>query len=194
MKILFSLLLIAVIVSLGGLAVAKDTDERANPFKDPVLAFEDEPNDDCANANVLAVDDPMLAAIDPETDHDWFEFTANAGQCVSFETFPGEGQDGGDTRMWLWDSDCVTQVDFNDDGGDGQNSLITYALTQGETYFIRLNEYQDNGTGAYSLVITGCGDAPCGNDPGNDTLADFTHIADCGTTSAAIDCAGDLDY
>jgi len=161
MKILFSLLLIAVVVSLGGLAVAKDTDERANPFKDAVLAFEDEPNDDCASANVLAVDDPMLAAIDPETDHDWFEFTASAGQCVSFETFPGEGQEGGDTRMWLWDSDCVTQVGFNDDGSDGLYSLLEYEFTAGGTYYIEVDEFGNNSViGAYVLSAIECPPPP----------------------------------
>ena len=41
-----------------------------------------EPNDDCTTANTLTLGDPMMASINPETDHDWFAFTAEAGHCV----------------------------------------------------------------------------------------------------------------
>ena len=37
-------------------------------------------------------------------------------------------------------------------------------------------------------------EAQCGSDPGNDNLAAATFLSGCGTTSAAIDCVGDLDY
>jgi hypothetical protein len=103
----------------------------------------------------------MAAAISPEGDVDWFEIWASAGDCMTFETAPGEGQVGGDTTMRLWAEDCTTELDFNDDGGDGLYSLIEYEFTATGTYFIEIQEFGNNGLiDAYVLAADECPPPP----------------------------------
>ncbi len=155
------LMVIVLLLFVAGTIQAKDDSERPTPFKDTVRAAEMEPNDDCTIANPLNIDDPMAAAISPEGDNDWFEFQASAGDCVTFAAAPGEGQVGGDTRMWLWADDCVTQLDFDDDGGDGLYPLIEYEFADAGTYYIEVDEYGDNGIiDAYVLLAAECPPPP----------------------------------
>jgi len=162
MKKSYCMLLVCILLlSVAGTIQAKDESERPHPFKDMVRANEVEPNDDCTMANPLNAGDPMAAAIDPIGDTDWFEFYAVAGDCMTFETAPGEGQSGGDTVMWLWAEDCLTEVAFNDDGGDGLYSLIEFEFTATGTYFIQVIEYGDNGViDAYVLAADECPPPP----------------------------------
>ena len=146
-------------------------------------------NDTRADATDLGDDCGTTdAAFDCLDDVDFYRFTATSDSEYVFET-----NGDMDTMMEILD-DEGSSLATDDDGGQGYNSRIALNLTQGETYFIRINEYQGNDTGGYSLSISGCGGGPCGNDPGNDTIGDATNLDTCGTTSAAIDCPGDLDY
>jgi hypothetical protein len=156
-----TLLMLLALSLIGSLAAAKDYSTRPAPFKEAIRANEVEPNDDCTTATTLTLGDPMLASISPIGDYDWFEITLGSGRCVVFETFPGEGQSGGDTRMWLWADDCATQLDFDDDGGDGLYSRLEYDFASGGTYFIEIDEYGDNAEiGAYVLSATVCPPPP----------------------------------
>ncbi len=156
-----TLLLLTLTLALCAPTLAKDDTVKPHPFKGAVRAVEVEPNDDCTTATALNVGDPMSAAINPETDHDWYEFTAYGGQCVVFETAPGPNQVGGDTRMWLWAGDCTTQLEFNDDGGDGLYSLFEYTFTTGGTYYIEIDEYSNNDLiDEYVLTADGCPPPP----------------------------------
>lgn len=155
------LLLLSLTLAICLPALAKDDTEKPHPFKDAVRAFEVEPNDDCATATPLTVGDPMQAAISPETDHDWYAFEAYAGQCLVFETAPGPNQVGGDTRMWLWFDDCATQAGFNDDGGDGLYSRLEYTVTTGGTYYVEVDEYNNDAViDAYVLTASECPPPP----------------------------------
>jgi len=168
-----TLIMLLVFVLMAGLALAKDESERPEPFKDAIRATEMEPNNDCTQANLLMLGDPMEASINPADDHDWFEFTANAGQCVIFETFPGEGQVGGDTRLWLWEADCVTQAGFDDDGGDGLYSRLEFEFTMGGTYYIEIDEYGNNNIiDAYVLTAVVCPPPP----EEDGSICDFTSV------------------
>jgi len=162
MKKSYCLLLVCILLlTVAGTAQAKDETERPTPFKDPVRANEVEPNDDCTVATPLNAGDPMAASISPEGDIDWFEIWATAGDCMTFETAPGEGQVGGDTTMRLWAEDCTTELDFNDDGGDGLYSLIEYEFTATGTFFIEIQEYGNNGViDAYVLAADECPPPP----------------------------------
>jgi hypothetical protein len=156
-----ALIMLLALTLMAGIALAKDDSARPHPFKDAVRAMEVEPNDDCTQANPLNIGDPMEASISPEGDNDWFEFFADAGQCVVFETFPGEGQVGGDTRLYLWEADCVTQAGFNDDGGEGLYSRLEFQFTVGGTYYVEIDEFGDNGIiDAYVLTAELCPPPP----------------------------------
>lgn len=155
------LLALILLLSVAVTVQAKDESERPHPFKDPVRANEVEPNDDCTTATPLTLGDPMAAAITPEGDTDWYEFQASSGDCITFETAPGENQVGGDTVLFLFASDCATQVATNDDGGEGLYSLLEYEFTDSGTYYIQIIEYGNNGViDAYVLMADMCPPPP----------------------------------
>ncbi len=145
-----ALLLIAALMLVTGVAIAKDELEKpVVPFESNSRATEAEPNDDHTTANPLVAGDDMNAAIDPAGDVDFFAFDALAGDNVTFETHAG---DAGDTKMYLYDTDGVSQLAFDDDGGVGYYSLINFEFTADGTYFIMITHYSSSGTGTYILT------------------------------------------
>ncbi|MFH1842276.1 MAG: hypothetical protein ABIF77_03645 [bacterium] len=153
-------ILLALLIAVP--AAAKEKPEKPlTPYPYPARAAESEPNNDCATANAATVGDPMEAAITPAGDLDYFEYTANAGDCVIFETHPGVGQTGGDTQMNLYADDCVTGLNYDDDGGAGLYSRFEHTFTADGTYYIAINEYGNNGEiGAYVLTADACPEPP----------------------------------
>jgi len=152
---------------VAGMAMAKAPLEKpVQPYASNSRAVEVEPNDDYLTANALTAGDDMNAAIDVAADVDFFAFTAGAGDVVDFETLPG---DAGDTKMWLLDTDGVTELVFNDDGGTGYYSLINYTFATAGTYFVKVTHYSGTGTGTYILTATAA--APPPPPPANDTCA-----------------------
>ena len=136
---------------ISGIAIAKPALEKPDtPYTKDITAVEVEPNDDYTTANPLVAGDAMEAAIDPTGDVDFFAIAVNAGDIYAFETHAGEA---GDTKLYLFDVDGVTQLAFNDDGGEGLYSLINYTFTAAGTYFVEVMHY-GSGTGTYILTAT----------------------------------------
>ncbi len=145
-------------------------------------------NNTLADATPLSGCGTTSAAIDCVGDLDYYWLNAPNSGSFTFETTGSL-----DTELRLYDANGDA-IASDDDSGTGSNASISYTLVSGQKYSIAVNEYGNNATGDYALVISGCSGGGCGNDPDNDTLADATPLSGCGTTSAAIDCAGDLDY
>ncbi|MBN2170450.1 MAG: hypothetical protein JW819_03900 [Candidatus Krumholzibacteriota bacterium] len=186
-KLMIAILMLSLAV---GVALAKTPPEKPLvPFQGEIRATEVEPNDDCGTATVVLAGDPMLASINPIGDVDWFEFTIAEDGCYNFETAPGEGQSGGDTQMHLYADDCVTEVAYDDDGGEGLYSMFQVNLTAG-TYFVYVNEYGNNGViDAYVLTVD-----PCPEPPENDTCEGAILLPE-GDSFYQVDlCAATNDY
>ena len=115
-----------------------------------VTVAEAEVNDDYLTANAIAVGDDYDGDISLSTDVDYASFSVNAGDIVSFETVAIGGIS--DTKLYLYDTDGITQIGYNDDGGAGFLSLINYTFTTAGTYFIAVDNYS-TGTGLYSLQV-----------------------------------------
>lgn len=95
---------------------------------------------------------------DPEMDNDiWFRWTACAAGTVTFGTC---GSANYDSEIALYGATCPTApgsvLACNDDasGCSGNTSRITYNVTSGATYLIRIGGY-NGATGSGSLVISG---------------------------------------
>ncbi|RLE33517.1 MAG: hypothetical protein DRJ61_07090, partial [Acidobacteria bacterium] len=145
-------------------------------------------NDNLADATPLSGCGSTPAAIDCTGDLDYYWLTAPNSGSFTFETTGSI-----DTELRLYDSNGDS-IATDDDGGAGSNARIVYTLTSGQKYSVAVNEYNNDDTGDYTLVVSGCDGGGCGNDPGNDNLADATALSGCGSTAAAIDCTSDLDY
>jgi hypothetical protein len=163
MRKLFLVLAALALVASG--AIAKPALEKpVKPYQGAILASEVEPNDDAASANVLTAGDAMDAAIDVGGDWDYFAYTATAGEIVDFETAPGTA---GDTKLYLYDVDGVTQIGFDDDGGTGYYSLLNYEFAADGTYYVAVCHYSGTGTGSY--ILTASAATPPPPPPANDT-------------------------
>ena len=116
---------------------------------------------------------------------DWFRFYADAGASVRLETQLGTLPD---STLTLFDTDGVTQLAFNDDGGAGLASRIDYVFPTTGQYYVQVTEFGvPNGPGTYDLVFT------YGDDHGNDSsMATATSV---GTINRGqVEVSGDTDW
>lgn len=182
------LLLVVMLALAAGTAFAKDEvlEKPLTPYEGDLRASEVEPNNSCATANLLTPGDPMVAAISPAGEYDYFQL--NVSVAGSYTIFTGPGDASGDTQMYLYQSDCTTQVAYDDDSGDGYYSRFVVTLAVG-TYFVRVNEYGNNGTVNYILTVNAPQPPPV-----NDTCAGAINL-DVMPQSFTVDlCAAVNDY
>jgi hypothetical protein len=118
-----------------------------------------EPNGSAATANPIAGGDIYAAALSPAADQDWFAFTTTGGSA-SFETGAGPAVAAGDTKIYLYGTNGTTQIGYDDDGGAGFYSLVTYNFTAAGTYYVRVIHYSATGTGNYTLTSTAVAPPP----------------------------------
>lgn len=151
---------------------------------------DDPGNDDIASATDLGTQcGSTQAAFDCTGDVDVYRFTPPVTADFTIETTGSS-----DTLMSLKDHQGAV-ITSDDDSGTDHNARIVHNLIQGTTYFVEISEYNNDDTGDYTLVISGCSGGGCGDDPGNDSMNTATNLgSSCGSTQAAIDCSGDEDY
>ncbi len=121
---------------------------------------------------------------------DLFSIDLVAGETYLFSVYGSGANALGDTFLYVID-DTLALLDFDDDGGAGVNSLITYTATYTGTHNIGVGAYPDSGlTGDYTL------DAIL--DPGidfvPDTLGGAAPLAMNGVTYGFIDSAAPGPY
>ncbi len=160
-------ILIVLALAMGSAVAKTPPPKPLVPYPGDVRAVESEPNGTCALADPLANGEPMAAALSPAGDADWFAIVATPGLELLIETRPGPGQSGGDTEMTLYAGDCVTQLAYDDDGGEGLYSRLFQVFPEAGTYYVVINEYGDNDViEAYVLDAVGSlnpGNDDCGN-------------------------------
>lgn len=84
-------------------------------------------------------------------DVDWFTFFAVPGAQVTLETSLGTLPD---SILRLYDTDGVTELAFDDDGGPGLASRIDYTITTGGQYYVRVEDFGNPNPGTYTLSLT----------------------------------------
>jgi hypothetical protein len=184
------LLLLALILGLtagAALAMDQNLEKPLVPFDGDIRASEVEPNGGCATANPVTPGDPMLAAINPIGDIDYFQLVVTTAGSYTCFTAPGDAN--GDTQMYLYASNCTTQLAYDDDGGDGAYSRFVVTLAVG-TYYFKINEYGNNGLiNAYVLTVQ----APQ-PPPANDTCAGAINLNDMPQSVTVDLCPAANDY
>ena len=111
---------------------------------------DDHGNNAAASTPVL-VPSSTLGNVEVDTDVDWFRFSAIVGTDYTFETILGTLPD---SVLRLIDTNGVTQIAFDDDGGEGLASRIEWTAPANGTYYLEVGSFNDTQTGTYSLVIT----------------------------------------
>jgi Ca2+-binding RTX toxin-like protein len=99
----------------------------------------------------LSIGSAIAGSINTLGDSDWFRVSLTAGQTYSFALNGAGGTPLSDPTLTLYNA-AGAQVAYNDDGGPGTNSLLTFTATASGTYFIGASAYNSSYTGQYELV------------------------------------------
>jgi hypothetical protein len=120
----------------------------------PIFLFADtetEPNDAWDATGVLEVENGVHdGEINPGSDEDYWAFQASEGDFVEVSTV---GLTTLDTKLWIYDTDGVTELEYNDDFG-GLQSYVSHTMDEDGTYYFRVGSWSNN-TGAYGVELSG---------------------------------------
>jgi len=119
-----------------------------------------EPDGTPAQASTIAPGVSQAHTFDVEGDVDWVRIVAVPGQTFTVAT-SNLGVDV-DTVMTLYEEDAVTPLASNDDEGSDPESLasaITYGSTTVGIYYLKVSDFNDAASGAYTLTLTPLDDA-----------------------------------
>ncbi len=145
-----------------------------------------EPNDDAATASgPLGAGDQGTGTIDPALEVDYWTLNIDATGTWILGTDAGADPAMGDSKLYLFDSDGVTQLAFDDDGGPGLYSQITFNFAAAGTYYLEVVPYGSSNVGSYVLDVA----APVAA-PENDTCAGAIAIVPEAGFSVAISTVG----
>ena len=148
------------------------------------VANNDDHGNDAGTATPVAVPSVTPGEIELPADVDFFSFSAAVGSEYEFETTLNTL---GDSTLTLYDTDGVTQLDFDDNGGTGTASLITWIAPSSGTFFLKVDESGNDDVGTYSLHVTLTDDH--GDDPGTARPINVPS-----STPGDLEMAGDVDY
>lgn len=87
------------------------------------------------------------AEIENGRDYAYFKFTPNKDGVYEFYSTGNE-----DTYGFLYDADGK-EITYNDDGGTDRNFCITYAMTEGEIYYLGACYYEEEETGDFQVGV-----------------------------------------
>jgi G:T-mismatch repair DNA endonuclease (very short patch repair protein) len=125
-------------------------------------------------------------------DVDWNKFTPSTGATYRIETFGLGG--GADTVLHLFGSGS-SLLAWDDDGGAGSASLITWTASTDPTLYVKVSEYaEDYRPGEYYSFLVECiADCPCTDDgfEPDDHISAATVIAVDGSSQAHYHCDED---
>ncbi len=105
-----------------------------------------EPDDLSEQASILAYegeDTTQIHSILPAWDIDWAKFSIGSTQCIHLATASNSGDNSGDTRLWLYDSN-FREIAFDDNSGPINFSAIDMARLGAGTYYVKVDEKGNN--------------------------------------------------
>jgi cysteine-rich repeat protein len=124
-------------------------------------------------AVIMGAGGSYSAAINPIGNIDWYQVIVPAGAALRIETFaPADGQctSGNDTVIRLYAADRTTQIDTDDESGVGSCSLLDPGVDTpvrnlaAGTYWITVEDWQNNGTIAAYVLDVEIRVPQCGDD------------------------------
>ena len=120
------------------------------------IVEEVEPNDQCPGQVIVCGDVVQPAYITPADEQDWFQIYAEAGAIITVGTDEWDApNDVYDTRLWVYADDCVTELAYDDDGGPGFYSLLSFEAPYSGDYNILVESYGGYYEGGY-IMFTEC--------------------------------------
>ncbi len=117
----------------------------------PAASFADDHGDDALSATAVSIGVEIAGDLELGEDIDWFSFDAVIGERYTIDTTLGTLAD---TVLYLYSTDGVTPLVFNDDAFGLLASSITWSCPISGTYYIRVEAYAHYQTGTYSLLVS----------------------------------------
>ena len=111
---------------------------------------DDDHGDNATDSTFVQTDTTIIGEIEQVADEDWFNFQSQTGVQYTFETGLFTLSD---TSLTLYDTDGVTPIAFDDDGGSGLASLLTWTAPTQDTYYIAVRGF-DVLKGSYSITMS----------------------------------------
>ncbi len=111
----------------------------------------DDHGNSAASATQVSVNVSTAGVIETVGDRDWFRFDAAGGGQYVIET---SNNGLGDSLLRLLDTNGTSQLAFNDDGGVGNMSKITWTAPASGSYFVEVSGY-GQAIGGYHVQISG---------------------------------------
>ncbi|MEA3421897.1 MAG: hypothetical protein U9Q97_09520 [Acidobacteriota bacterium] len=115
-----------------------------------------EPDDNYSTANYIPVDGTKQTHdFHVPGDQDWLKFNATKDSFYTVETT--ELGPGSDTYLYLYDTDGISEIERNDDGGIGLASKIIWNCSISGTYYVMVRHYSSSAFGPdtrYNISIT----------------------------------------
>jgi len=99
--------------------------------------------------------DTFLGTLSPAGDRDWVRIDLVAGQAYEIGLY-GAGGGGGtlsDPYLRVYDAGGVQRA-FDDDGGPGLDSFLSFTASYTGTYYLAAGSYNDLGSGTYTLTVS----------------------------------------
>lgn len=160
-----------------------------------------EGDNSASTAKVLTLNTPQAHSIHSASDVDWMKFTPSTSGYYSFYTGARNGNAGdADMLLALYDAEGKLLL-YDDDGFAGYNSMISYNLSAGNTYYLLAKAAVQNQTIPYYTVSATSGVVEDTYDiymdersVTDDTMANGTLIELGKTQSHSIHTSSDVDW
>jgi hypothetical protein len=164
----FTLMVASILVCVAPSGAAEKTEaqmqdktwQSSEPYWNPYFGqsiLVDVPSDEGTNnacpGQPINCGDVLRPASITAGDNDYFYFTANAGDVITF----GTDADGGpnvDTFIHLYNADCSTELASDDDAGPGTFSLLTLCAPYTGVYVGRVRGFNATSVGVYKAFVT----------------------------------------
>ena len=118
----------------------------------PVVLAADTIAGDTSTTASIAVGGSFTSQLDTAGDRDWIAVTLEAGKSYAISLTGTGAKAVGDTYLRLMDA-AGTEIAYDDDGGPGYNSLLSFTPATSGTYYINAGGYDDQETGRYTVAV-----------------------------------------
>lgn len=139
----------------------------------------------------MSANTTVTGSIGTDGDEDWFQIYLEANHEYEVSLSASSGSSLDTVIDGIYDSSGTYQLNtYNDDGGVGYNSLLTYTPTESGTYYIEADGYGSS-LGSYDLTVT---DLTQADDYGNTIGSSYGSLSTGILASGSIEDSYDRDW
>lgn len=151
-----------------------------------VVTLSDDYADSSSGASAISMGGLVSGNLETLGDEDWFSFAATEGVLYQFST---DLSSLSDSTLTLLETDGVTRIMTDDDGGEGGGSAIAWMAPASRTYYLKVRSPGGLYTGTYNVAVGATMDVMADASPGALEL-----VVNGSQANSSIETAGDVDW